>query len=69
LQDPPKFTQIRIFGLKSNHVATLNSAGRKVFSPMQNILNVVSLELSAAKDFRKPDGNILNCSNRKRKGY
>jgi hypothetical protein len=24
LQDPPKFTQILIFGLKTNHLATLN---------------------------------------------
>jgi hypothetical protein len=27
LQDPPKFTQIWIFGLKRNHLATLLSPG------------------------------------------
>jgi hypothetical protein len=28
LQDPPKFTQIWIFGLKTNHLATLNRGPR-----------------------------------------
>jgi hypothetical protein len=27
LQDPPKFTQIGIFGLKTNHLATLAQRG------------------------------------------
>jgi hypothetical protein len=27
LQGPPKFTQIRIFGLKTNHLATLDEMG------------------------------------------
>jgi hypothetical protein len=27
LQDPPKFTQIGIFGLKTNHLATLSVSG------------------------------------------
>jgi hypothetical protein len=29
LQDPPKFTQIWIFGLKTSHLATLRPSGRK----------------------------------------
>jgi hypothetical protein len=28
LQDPPKFPQIGIFGLKTNHLATLHSADK-----------------------------------------
>jgi hypothetical protein len=28
LQDPPKFTQIGIFGLKTNHLATLPKSGK-----------------------------------------
>jgi hypothetical protein len=28
LQDPPKFTQIRTFGLKTNHLATLAASER-----------------------------------------
>jgi hypothetical protein len=29
LQDPPKFTEIGIFGLKTNHLATLDVEGKK----------------------------------------
>jgi hypothetical protein len=32
MQDPPKFTQIGIFGLKTNHLATLTQT--PVFSSM-----------------------------------
>jgi hypothetical protein len=31
LQDPPKFTQIWIFGLKTNHLATLLKYRKKLF--------------------------------------
>jgi hypothetical protein len=31
LQDPPKFTQIEIFGLKIYHLATLAATRKKVF--------------------------------------
>jgi hypothetical protein len=31
LQDPPKFTQIWIFGLKTNHLATLAICPKDVF--------------------------------------
>jgi hypothetical protein len=32
LQDPPKFTQIWIFGLKTNHLATLNTTSQKFWN-------------------------------------
>jgi hypothetical protein len=40
LQDPPKFTQIAIFGLKTNHLATL-LRNRRVFKVFRNNLAIV----------------------------
>jgi hypothetical protein len=46
LQDPPKFTQIGIFGLKTNHLATLLGCAR-----------CVGLEKSSARQTRANEGN------------
>jgi hypothetical protein len=36
LQDPTKFTQIWIFGLKTNHLATLIPAGKERIESLDN---------------------------------
>jgi hypothetical protein len=40
LQDPPKFTQIAIFGLKTYHLATLR-CGRKKLYPMSGTISLM----------------------------
>jgi hypothetical protein len=39
-QDPPKFTQIGIFGLKTNHLATLGDIDKYSASRIHTRLNV-----------------------------
>jgi hypothetical protein len=55
LQDPPKFTQIGIFGLKTNHLATLLSVASDFHNSELRLLSAAKFpalemsKLSAAK--------------------
>jgi hypothetical protein len=56
LQDPPKFTQIEIFGLTLCHLATLPES-QKMLRSVKHFLNIfLALALAAAW----PSGHLIN---------